>query len=989
MLYLDADFLKDWVDAIAPLLPPVQERGALLRTAIGDDTDPKRTLIRRLESEPDARTFALNAARELANLGDLAPDRLAIEALMDAVLKQSGANATTDLRAVIEDLKRVVREKAQLRDSRPNVPALSWDDLTTGYVFISYSRANRVFVERMIADLEARGLHVWIDKIGLKPGTRNWEQALRDAIQNSRAVVLVATPNSRQSTYVQDELAIADMYGRPYYPVWAAAGASDKEWMESTAIGRGSTQFVDLRPHNYTDGIEALAAALHDAIVAASPTLSGAVSPPIAAPPMLIPPPDLARDTAETAELNEVVNPYKGLQPFTGEDADRFFGRDALVVQLIEQVRAKCMSDEARFLAIVGASGSGKSSVVMAGLLPKLQAGALPGSERWTYVTRVLPGKDPIRNLAEALYRIFPNHSMTAIDDDLNNPNGRGLHRLAGQIPHPDGHLIVYIDQFEELFTQTLSDAVRDQFIGLLVAAATESDGSALIIVTMRADFYDRPLEYLALAPLMKTPHPMLPMSLADLQEVIQRPAELPASRLTFDSGLIATLAFDVRDQAGALPLLQFTLNKLFDLRVDRGLTMDAYRRIGGIRGALANHAEDVYSRLPSQAYRDMARSLFLRLIEPGTSEQDTTRHRATLDELTLDDPAQLALLRETAEIFVNARLLVTTGGAGQETIEISHEALIRAWDRLTEWVNTARDDVRLQKAMRQNIEEWTRRGKPRGSDLLYRGTELDRLKAWEKRNLPNVAEKAFIKAAMRGTRRNLTRGVIGCYALLIGVTAGLFLLAGGVILSPALVSLPMTRQANMLDAQVRFFEANLLNGADLIHRPSDGQVITDEDPEIFRMEYAYVVVGDFVVDVIFQNPDVQADQLWDYGLVFRDQRENSQGWRLIFASDQTWQFNFSTGAAVASGTAPSMKVLPGSQNRIVLAAWDELGVVYVNDVQLTTLNLDGGYDAGDIGLASDMLLESGAQPGTVTRYFDWAIWELPEGNDGYEALSD
>jgi hypothetical protein len=197
------------------------------------------------------------------------------------------------------------------------------------------------------------------------------------------------------------------------------------------------------------------------------------------------------------------------------------------------------------------------------------------------------------------------------------------------------------------------------------------------------------------------------PMETDDLRAVIRRPAELPDVQLAFEGNLVGDLLFEVQEQAGALPLLQFTLTQLFERRKGRLLTLQAYADIGGVKGALARHAESTFAALPSERHRTLARTLFLRLVDPGLSEQDVARRRAALNELVLPDPAQTTLLREVADAFIAARLLTTDTVAGVPTVEVSHEALIREWPRLAEWVSTSRNDILLQQALSNDVAEW------------------------------------------------------------------------------------------------------------------------------------------------------------------------------------------------------------------------------------------------------------------------------------------
>ncbi len=239
-------------------------------------------------------------------------------------------------------------------------------------------------------------------------------------------------------------------------------------------------------------------------------------------------------------------NPYKGLRAFGEEDAGDFFGRAAFVQTLVEAVAsilATAQAAPARLLAVVGPSGSGKSSLVRAGLLPRLKAGALPGSESWVYLDPVLPGARPLEALAVALAG-KGERSIHALREDLGAEDARGLHLWARQLaPHPDQRVVLVVDQLEELFTLTTDEEERRQFIDLLLTAVGEPRGPLLAILTLRADFYDRPLAYPGLAALLETHGKVVvPMSVAELREAVERPAALPDVQSRFEPSLVGDL---------------------------------------------------------------------------------------------------------------------------------------------------------------------------------------------------------------------------------------------------------------------------------------------------------------------------------------------------------------------------------------------------------------------------------------------------------------
>jgi hypothetical protein len=615
-----------------------------------------------------------------------------------------------------------------------DVLTASWpllESLIHPFVFLCYARADSDLVTRLRTDLLRQGIHVWIDREDLQPGTLDWEEALRTAIRAAQAVLLIASPNARSSRYVRDELRIAEMYQRSVYPLWIAG----MQWMDAVPLGWGGAQYLDARESRYETALPELVELLNKA----------SSTPPKAPEPVY-----------------EPRNPYKGLRAFTGEDAHDFFGRDTLINELTATLEGALAAEEknrqcSRLLAVVGPSGSGKSSVVMAGLLPRLREGRLPGSERWVYLDPIVPGTRPIESLTLALSEHLPDKSLKAIREDLEDDSARGLHLLATRLAkRPGTKVVLLVDQFEELFTQTPSEDERRHFLDLLVTAIAEPHGPVIVLLTLRADFYDRPMRYPVLHQLMQAHQTsVLPMAIPELREVIEKPAALPDVRLTFEGDLVGDLLFEVQGQVGALPLLQFTLDQLFQRRSGPQLTLSAYREIGGVKGALARQAESIYAALPSEKHRTLARSLFLRLIDPGVTEQDTTRRRAAQEELSLPDPEQTAIIQETAEAFVAARLLTTNVIAGTTTIEVSHEALIREWPRLSEWLHEAREDIIFQQTISADAIEWVRRG--RLEDRLYRGSQLAEAQAWAARNLPSAEEMSFIQAGSEAQEREET----------------------------------------------------------------------------------------------------------------------------------------------------------------------------------------------------------------------------------------
>jgi NACHT domain. len=272
---------------------------------------------------------------------------------------------------------------------------------------------------------------------------------------------------------------------------------------------------------------------------------------------------DAARDLAFRRALDpaaagalEARNPYKGLRAFAERDAEDFFGREALTEHLVERLA------ETRFLAVVGPSGSGKSSVVRAGLVPRLRQGALPGSERW-YVVEMFPGAYPLEELEAALLRAadtVPGGLLEQLEQD-----DRGLLRAVKRLFADDeSELVLVVDQLEEAFTLVEDEARRTQFLSLLERAVTDPHARLRIVVTLRADFYDRPLLYSGFAELLRDyVEALVPLKAEEFERAIAGPAERVGAR--FEAGLLAELVTDVADEPGALPLLQYALTELYE----------------------------------------------------------------------------------------------------------------------------------------------------------------------------------------------------------------------------------------------------------------------------------------------------------------------------------------------------------------------------------------------------------------------------------------
>ena len=391
----------------------------------------------------------------------------------------------------------------------------------------------------------------------------------------------------------------------------------------------------------------------------------------------------------------EGICPFKGLASFEPVDADYFFGRERFVAELVARLVG------AAFLGIVGPSGSGKSSVLRAGLLPALAEGVLPGSGGWRRLL-LRPGERPLEELRRVLVSGAKDPLAEAVD---TLPEGE--------------RLLLAVDQLEELFTACRSEAERAAFAATLARAAADPHRRALVVVALRADFYGRFAAYPGLAQLLGGNHVLVgPMQASELRRAV----ELPASRvgLRVELELADALVDDVEGEPGALPLLSTALLELWQKRQDSALTLAAYRESGGVHSAVARLAEGTYARIPD-ARKPLVRAIMLRLVGEGEGDVPV-RRRAPLAELDLERNEDVAGVLAT---LADSRLVTVSEGS----VEVAHEALLREWPRLREWIEADTEGRRLRRHITQAATEWDSAGRDQGE--LYRGARLVAALEW------------------------------------------------------------------------------------------------------------------------------------------------------------------------------------------------------------------------------------------------------------------
>ncbi len=451
----------------------------------------------------------------------------------------------------------------------------------------------------------------------------------------------------------------------------------------------------------------------------------------------------LEKSPVHSVSFPEPKNPFKGLLPFQTSDALDFFGREELVDRLIGRLQET--DSFRRFLAVVGPSGSGKSSLVKAGLIPAIWKGRIPGSERW-YVVEMIPGARPIDKLETALIRVAAN-PVADLHEQLMR-DAHGLERIADIILPSDGtELLIVIDQFEEVFVLVEDESIRVHFLELIHAAVTDPRSRVRIVVTLRADHYDKPLHYALIGELLRSRlETILPLGAKALERAIRQP--VMRMGVTYEPGLVEQIVSEMTYQSGALPLLQYALTELFNHREGRLVTHAVYQRIGGSVGALAKRAGDVFNSLTPDA-QELTRQLFLRLVTLGEGAEDT-RRRATLSELVSLTPNG-DLTEEIVDQFVDVRLLSLDHDpeTRQPTVEVAHEALLREWERLRQWLNDSRDDIRQERQLEQAANDWD--ANQEDTSYLLRGTRLEQVDAWQNSTelILTPLEKTFISKSI------------------------------------------------------------------------------------------------------------------------------------------------------------------------------------------------------------------------------------------------
>lgn len=462
--------------------------------------------------------------------------------------------------------------------------------------------------------------------------------------------------------------------------------------------------------------------------------------------------------TDATEETDDLPCPYRGLFSFGPEDAKYFFGREKFIEELYRATQTR------NFIPVLGASASGKSSVVFAGLVPKLQ------QEGYWQFTYFRPGTirkrdkqeipDPFFALATALVPLYaPELNKTQQFKQANDladwlRSGKVLlSDVIGDIQknYPNYRLLLIADQFEEIYTICEEEKIRRQFLDILIDNIyTPTSNSFLVLVlTMRADFLGNALSYHSFAEVLGTDMKLGEMNHTQLGQAIEKPGANLGVK--FQEGLVESILDDLEDEPGNLALLEFALTELWKRRKGKQITHAAYQEIGQVRGALTRHADSVFLKLSAEE-KQQARRIFIQLVNLGEGTGDTRRRvaKSELGESNWKFVTKLA--------GKDYRLVVTSqDGNQQETVEVVHEALIRNWSQLRNWVSESRDAIATGRKIEEKAKEWKDMGRNKG--YLLQGRQLRDAKEFQKEKaeqftLSSLAEE-LIKASVKSRWNN------------------------------------------------------------------------------------------------------------------------------------------------------------------------------------------------------------------------------------------
>ena len=588
-------------------------------------------------------------------------------------------------------------------------------------VFLSHNSADKPVVEQLALKLRKAGVSVFFDKWDLVPGER-WQESLEKALEQSASCAVFLGSVGFGKWEEQEMRAALDrraaMPGFRVIPV-LLPGAKPEDLPPFLKAFTG--QKLEFGPEEP----EAFRRLLHG-IRGEKPG----------------PPP-------EDAALEESECPFRGLEVFKAEHAKYFCGRDELTSQLVKRLGRR------RFLVVIGVSGSGKSSLIRAGLLPALEQGALPGSEHWKVVF-MRPDREPLGNLAYGLTKHLPGgedsfSELKKIRSEMQE-SSRTLHLTAAKIARSLGtkaRVLIVVDQFEELFTQS-PPLEKAAFLENLLEATTGHSGRTKVVISMRADFQHlAQVEHEELQKRLESSQFYVgTMSESELLQVIEIPAQ--RAGFSYEDGLVERILEEVRNQVGSLPFLEHALKELWKQRQGTQLTFEGYETIEGVEGSLARWAENVYQQLETPQRKKIARGILLELVQLGDEIATDTKRRVKYSNLAAGnaDEAEFDFVVET---LTSERLLTTNTDQkfNERTIELAHETLLHSWPKYNQWLHEERDDIVIGRYFERRLRDWKNAGQDPAE--LLGGRRLEEVKRWSARraNKLTAPESEFLKKSL------------------------------------------------------------------------------------------------------------------------------------------------------------------------------------------------------------------------------------------------
>jgi len=583
-------------------------------------------------------------------------------------------------------------------------------------LFVSYNRRDAAAASEIKRMLQIRGLQVFLDTECLHEGLP-WPEALECAMLSSTAVAVIIGRGplgewQKREMYLALDLSVTARRRGGELPVIPVL----LEGAEPTTTFLFQNTWVAFGERIDPSGIDRLVFAI--------------------------------RPSGGSFRQSATVCPYRALEAFREEHHAFYFGREAFVSAVFERVQQR------NLVAVVGPSGSGKSSVVQAGLLPRIRRERNPAWE----VVLFSPGADPYYRIADAMQFLMPDdiapeavgnlaRKLESHESALGTEIAKALGRSNGS-----GRMLLIIDQFEEMFTQT-APAKAELFLATIIAAI----GSApvTVLLTLNAEFYSTAIKAnRALADILPSGQINLgSLKESELREVIVEPARVVGCRFESDE-LVARMISEVRDEPGKLPLLEFALSEIWLRREGTTLTHSGYQQIGGVSGSIGKRAERVFAGLPPDD-QDAVHPLFGRLVHVSNEEQGTDSRRRC-ERSHLAAPKVVDHCWRVAQIFAEPRnrLIVTSAGpsSGEEVVEVAHEALLRgAWPRLMEWIDLDREFLSWRQDLEVLTNTWAKSG-----TVLPPGM-LAEAESWLKRrpNDINAHERLFIEASRKRRRRS------------------------------------------------------------------------------------------------------------------------------------------------------------------------------------------------------------------------------------------